>query len=98
MTTTYKIRHYDSRENPPEILMHGTVSDTAAKAVEFEFNPSANEKVTRLKALAAAYITEVENIRSNAIREDNAVAARRASVAITEMEAVSMRAVSSIFG
>jgi hypothetical protein len=37
-------------------------SDAALEAVRFSFNPSLNEEVTRLKALAALFLTECDAI------------------------------------
>jgi hypothetical protein len=64
------------------------VSDKAKKAVRIGFNPSALPRVDRLKALAAAFITECENGQS-----EMPYAGREYAVAITEMQKASMFAV-----
>lgn len=64
-----------------------TVSATAKEAVRFSFNPSSIDRVAVIKLLAAALIAECENIRAEGI------AAREASIAITEIETAAMWAV-----
>lgn len=64
------------------------ISLTAREAIRLSFNPSGNEQVTRLKTVAAVFITECE-----AIRNSDPKKARNAALAITYMEDASMRAV-----
>jgi hypothetical protein len=64
------------------------ISDAGAEAVRMKFNPSALPQVERLKALAAAFISECD-IVAGAVPNS----ARNAAIAKTEMESASMRAV-----
>ncbi len=66
------------------------ISPGAAKLVRMGFNPSRLEPVDRIKALAAAMISECE-----AIREAGGSGAREASIAITEIQGASMFAVAA---
>ena len=66
------------------------VSDTAKTAVRLGFNPSADKTVEKTKILAAALITECENIRNNA---NGHVQSRWAALGITTAEEASMWAV-----
>jgi len=60
------------------------ISETALEAIRHKFNPSALMTVTRLKTLAAAFISECE-------RQGHATpAAREFAVAITNMQTTSM--------
>lgn len=68
--------------------MEVAVSESAVEAIRFSFNPSGDPQVIRLKTLAAMFISECERIRAS-----NPAAGRNASIAITEMEGASMRAV-----
>lgn len=61
------------------------LSASAIEAVRLSFNPSAKPEVTRLKTLAAAFITECEALKETAGRE--------AAVAVTNMQTASMWAV-----
>jgi len=63
------------------------ISETAENAVGLDFNPSGSPRVLLLKKLAAAFITECENMA------DDGIARREAKVAITEMETACMWAV-----
>ena len=65
-----------------------TASDAALEAVRFSFNPSLNEEVTRLKALAALFLTECD-----AIAARNPEAKSEAEVAKTAARSASMWAV-----
>lgn len=67
-----------------------SISNSAAKLVRMGFNPSRLEPVDRIKALAAAMISECE-----AIRETGGAGAREASIAITEIQGASMFAVAA---
>jgi hypothetical protein len=69
------------------------VSETALNAVLFDFNPSAHKSVTLIKALHAALISEMENVRGSGTPAQ----ARCASIAITELEGTQMRAVKALF-
>lgn len=66
------------------------ISNTAAALVRMGFNPSKLEPVDRIKALAAALISECE-----AIRDAGGPGAREASIAITDMQKSSMMAVAA---
>lgn len=73
-------------ERKPAVVIHADdLSPTARDAIRLSFNPSGNEKVLRLKTLAAALITEYEGIR-----DANPAAAREAAVAITNLQTASM--------
>ncbi|WP_420585792.1 DUF7681 family protein [Ruegeria sp.] len=65
-----------------------SINDTARVLVRQGFNPSDSAQVDRIKAIAAALISECE-----AIREKNANSARHASLAITSAEEAAMWAV-----
>lgn len=67
----------------------------ALNAVLFEFNPSANACVTTIKALSAALITYMHQVVH--ADDSNGQQRRNAAIAITEMEAVQMRAVKALF-
>jgi len=69
------------------------VSQTALNAVLFDFNPSADNRVVRIKALHGALITEMEAVRA----AGTPAQARCASIAITELEGTQMRAVKALF-
>lgn len=74
----------ESASGPEEIA----VTESAERAVRFTFNPSGFARVNRLKALAAAFISECEGAR-NEVPEG----AREFAVAITNMQTASMWAV-----
>jgi len=61
------------------------LSQTSCDAVRLSFNPSQLPEVVRIKMLAAALITECENLRGRAARD--------AAVAITNAETACMWAV-----
>lgn len=64
------------------------ITDEAAEAVRFSFNPSGLENVNRLKSLSAAFVSECKKQQV-----ENSVAAREYAVAITKMQTASMWAV-----
>lgn len=66
------------------------ISNEAAALVRMGFNPSKLEPVDRIKALAAALISECENIR-----DARGAGAREAAIAITDMQKTSMMAVAA---
>ena len=66
------------------------INSTAAEVVRMGFNPSTLPPVDRIKALAAALVSECENIR-----DENRDAAREASIAITEIQGATMFAVAA---
>ncbi|RJE87948.1 Acb2/Tad1 domain-containing protein [Paracoccus onubensis] len=66
------------------------ISNSAAKLVRMGFNPSRLEPVDRIKALAAALISECE-----AIRDQKGEGAREAAIAITDVQKSSMMAVAA---
>ncbi|WP_029375096.1 Acb2/Tad1 domain-containing protein [Oceanicola sp. S124] len=67
-----------------------TISNSAASLVRMGFNPSRLEPVDRIKALAAALISECE-----AIRDGGGKGAREAAIAITDAQKTSMMAVAA---
>lgn len=66
------------------------ISDEAAALVRMGFNPSRLEPVDRIKALAAALVSECE-----AIRDARGAGAREAAIAITQIQGASMFAVAA---
>lgn len=66
------------------------INSSAASLVRMGFNPSKLEPVDRIKALAAALISECENIR-----DSKGPGAREAAIAITDIQKASMMAVAS---
>jgi hypothetical protein len=67
------------------------ITDSAAALVRMGFNPSTLPRVDRIKALAAALVSECE-----AVREENpGSAAREAALAITQAQTASMFAVAA---
>lgn len=68
------------------------ISETAAKRARMTFNPSGNERVNRLKTLAAAFYSECEAVRANTT---SAVAWDEAAVAMNHIQAGAMFAVSA---
>ena len=62
-----------------------SITDAAAKAVRMGFNPSALSRVNRLKALAAAFISECD-----AVAAELPEAGRELAVAKTNMQTASM--------
>jgi hypothetical protein len=66
-------------------------SNYALEAVRFKFNPSLNEGVTRLKALAALFLSECDTYTVA-----NPAAIREFAVAKTYMQSASMWAVAGV--
>lgn len=66
------------------------ISDAAAEQVRMGFNPSTSSRVHRLKALAAAFISECDRLRSDGMGN-----AREAAVAATQMQGACMFAVAA---
>ena len=64
------------------------ISQEAAEAVRFNFNPSGLPDVNRLKSLSAAFISECEQQKAA-----NPLAGRELQTAITNMQTASMWAV-----
>lgn len=64
------------------------ISPSSLKAVGFSLDFSGDERVSRIQALAAALITEMEIVRAS-----TPSAAREASIAITDIEAAQLSAV-----
>lgn len=87
MTTNVTIEHRDGAKGFTEIVR---VSEDAEKLVRFAFNPSGLMTVTRIKALAAAFISECQRLQA-----ENPAAGREAAVAITDMQKASMMAVAA---
>ena len=67
-----------------------SITDSAAALVRMGVNPSGLESVGRIKALAAALVSECE-----AIRNAGGKGAREAAVAITEIQGASFFAVAA---
>ena len=61
-------------------------SNTAKDAVRKDFNPSGNSDVAEIKAITAALITTMEQIRDR----NAGLAGREAAVAITNIQTASM--------
>lgn len=77
-------------------LPHGNevaISDSAAKRARMTFNPSNNDRVNRIKALAAALYSECEAVQVDA--GGDPVANREAATAMTHIQAGAMFAVSA---
>lgn len=69
--------------------------ERALNAVLFDFNPTSNAKVTRIKAMHAALIQEMCNLQDDAT--STPAQKRAAAIAITELEGTQMRAVKALF-
>jgi hypothetical protein len=67
-----------------------TISNSAAELVRMGFNPSKLEQVDRIKALAAALVSECEAI-NNGVRPGG----REAAIAITQIQSGTMFAVAA---
>lgn len=65
------------------------VTPQALDDIRFKFNPSNTDKVTRLKTLAAAYLSLLEAVCA----EGNNIAGREFAIARTDFQKVSMMAV-----
>jgi hypothetical protein len=68
-----------------------TISNSALALVRGGFNPSKLPQVDRLKALAAAIISEMETIRDDRGHPGS----REAAIAITQLQGASMFAVAA---
>lgn len=66
------------------------ISQSAAQLVRMGFNPSTLGEVDRIKALAAALISECEVIKA-----ENPDGGREAAIAITDLQKASMMAVAA---
>jgi len=66
------------------------ISNEAAELVRMGFNPSSLPQVDRIKALAAALVSECETIR-----KAQGKGAREAAIAITQIQGASMFAVAA---
>lgn len=91
MTTTITIAHQSSTDQ--SFTDTTTCTGKAEKLARFTFNPSGQGDVTRLKAIAAAFITECEIVQGSNPSHPNA--AREAAVAITLMQQAVMMAVAA---
>lgn len=91
MTTTISIAHQASTDQG---FSDTTVcTEAAEKLARFTFNPSGQGDVTRLKAIAAAFITECQLVQGQNPGHPNA--AREAAAAITLMQQAVMMAVAA---
>lgn len=72
-----------------------SVDDKALDAVLFDFNPSSNPKVATIKALHAAVIQVMNDLRDDPT--STPAQKRSASIAVTELEGTQMRAVKALF-
>lgn len=68
-----------------------SISNSAAKLVRMGFNPSALPQVDRIKALAAALVSELEGMRDDRAHPGG----REAAIAITDIQKASMMAVAA---
>ncbi len=66
------------------------ISMDAAEKVRLKFNPSGLDRVDRLKSIAAAFISECEDMMTAADCDG-----REAAIAITQMQGTSMFAVAA---
>ena len=80
------VKLHMGEETPAEI----GVTLSAADLVRYKFNPSGLERVQKLKFMAAALISECENIR-----DEKGRGAREAAIAITDLQKASMMAVAA---
>lgn len=71
------------------------ISEKAAKRARMTFNPSGNERVNRIKTLAAALYTELDEIVAAAHEQGNATAGREAATAATHLQSAAMFGVSA---
>jgi hypothetical protein len=67
-----------------------TITQSAAQIVRMGFNPSKLERVDRIKALAAALVSECEAIQ-NGVKPGG----REAAIAITQIQGATMFAVAA---
>lgn len=63
------------------------VSETAKDAVRQNFNPSGNQDVAEIKAMTAALVAKMEELRD---RDGGSKCGREAAVAITNIQTASM--------
>ena len=92
MTTSVTIKHCEGDHTFEQTVY---VHPPALNAVLFDFNPSSNDKVTRIKAMHAALIQEMHALQADP--ESSAFQKRAAVIAITELEGTQMRAVKALF-
>lgn len=92
MTMTVTIKYTEGAISKEE---HLSVSDKALDCVLFNFNPDDNPVVFRQKALAAAFMTSVENVAADP--ESSGAKKRCAALAVTHAEIAAMFAVKSNF-
>lgn len=69
------------------------IGSTAAEHIRLKFNPSQLEAVEIIKKLTGSLISYLDEIRSEAIGENDSTKVRHCSVAITEVTKASMCAV-----
>jgi len=87
MTTTITINHQNGALQFTEVIV---CSHEAEKLARFKFNPSGRMNVNRLKALAAAFISECRALQETM---PDPQAKREAAIAITDMQKTVMMAV-----
>lgn len=92
MTTSVSITHHEGTDTFSQQVV---VKQPALNAVLFDFNPSSNPKVTRIKALHAALIQEMHDLQAD--ETSTPFQKRAAAIAITELEGTQMRAVKALF-
>lgn len=80
-----KIKVEFSQEGAPDYAMEQEVTDAALAAVRLSFNPSGKAEVELAKALAAAAISQMDNVKG-----------REASIAKTQFEQGAMWAVKAL--
>lgn len=89
---TSVIAFVQASKGDEHLSLETPVSATALDAVLFDFNPSADARVTKIKALCAALITVLEPIR-----DLRGPGGRTAATAITQLEIAQMVAVKALF-
>lgn len=88
MTDVKLVLHCDSA-----VHSETKCSDKALNSVLFDFNPTTNPKVARIKALCAGVIQEMLDIQAGGTDAQR----RTAAIAITQMELTQMAAVKALF-
>lgn len=72
-----------------------TISNAAAELVRMGFNPSKIERVDRIKALAAALVSEIEDIEDGSAAMERPDILRETEAALTHVQIAAMLAVAA---
>lgn len=72
------------------------ISANAAARANMTFNPSSDDKIARIKTLAAAFYTELDSIKSDIKFIEDPNAGRESAAAATHMQAAAVFAVQAI--